>query len=160
MSHHNPDTRDASRLSRRTLLLAIAPGAAAVAGCSNPLAEETGPQERSFDVTITREDGEPTGRVDAADVEDVVQVNVGDTVHFTFTNETDEAVGVHDHATDEEFAIDAGGDGTLEYDATEEMIGRQDIEAWFTADAEADGDEVHDADATTLIVVEVRPQGS
>lgn len=75
-------------LGRRAFL----PGVAPTAGCSDALSGGGGPEDRSFDVTITVADGEPTGAVAGSDVEDVVRVRVGDVA--TFANETADPVGV------------------------------------------------------------------
>lgn len=147
-------------MGRRVLLLGGATGVASFAGCLDVLSNDSGPQERSFDVTITTADGELVGTVAGADIEDVVQVHVGDTAVFTFTNETDESVGVHDHASDTEVVIDPAGEQTLEFEVTEAMIGRQEIEAWVADEEDQGEDDGHSPDATAIVIVEVRPRGS
>lgn len=146
------------RLSRRAVLV----GAAALTtttGCLS-LSGESGPRERTFTVTITESDGVPAGSVAEADVEGVVRVFVGDTATFTFVNDAGRAVGVHDHASDEEFVVETGGERRFEFEVTEAMVGRQEIEAWFPEESEGQQGRGHDADATSIVVVEVRPQGS
>lgn len=147
-------------VSRRALLLASASGVAASAGCLDMLPNESGPQERTFDVTISTADSELVGTVADADVEDVVQVHVGDTAVFTFANETDQPVGVHDHASDAEVVIDPAGEQTIEFEVTEAMIGRQEIEAWFADETDQQEDDGHGMDTTAIVIVEVRPRGS
>lgn len=148
------------RTNRRVFLLGTATGVSAVAGCLGSLSGDTGPRERSFSVTVTASDGEPVGVVEAAEIEDVVQVHVGDTVSFTFSNDTDEPVGVHDHASDAEIVIAPADEQTLEFEVTEAMIGRQEIEAWFADDAGDQGAAEHAGDATPIVIVEVRPRGN
>lgn len=145
-------------LTRRAVLLGAA-GLTATTGCLS-LSGESAPQERTFTVTITENDGVPAGSVADAMVEGVVRVFVGDTATFTFVNEADRAVGVHDHASDEELVVEPGARGSVEYEATEAMVGRQEIEAWFTGESEGQQGGGHRADATSIVVVEVRPQGS
>lgn len=147
-------------VGRRALLWASATGVAAAAGCLDVLPGERDPQERTFDVAITTADDELVGTVEGADVEDVVQVYVGDTAVFTFANRTDEPVGVHDHASDADVAIDPGGEQTLEFEVTEAMIGRQEVEAWFADETDRREGDGHGADATAIVIVEVRPRGS
>lgn len=160
MSQPNHSTHDTPGMSRRVFLLGTATGAAASAGCLDMLPSESGPQKRTFDVTITVSDGELAGTVAEADVEDVVQVQVGDTAVFTFANETNELVGVHDHASDAEIVIDPDGEQTMEFEVTEAMIGRQEIEAWFAGETDQQEDGGHGREATAIVIVEVRPQGS
>lgn len=147
-------------VSRRALLSASAAGVAAAAGCLGVLPDRSGPQERRFDVAITTADDELVGTVEGADVEDVVQVHVGDTAVFTFANGTADPVGVHDHASDADVVIDPGAEQTMAFEVTEAMIGRQEIEAWFADETDRQGDDGHGVDATAIVVVEVRPRGS
>lgn len=158
MSEPTRGTSETPTTSRRALLLGAATGVAASAGCLGGLSGDDGPRERSFDVAITAPDGELVGTVAGADVEDVVQVRVGDTAAFAFGNETDAPVGVHDHASGAEVVIDPGGERTTEFEVTEAMIGRQEIEAWFADEADP-RDDGHGVDATTIVIVEVRPRG-
>lgn len=146
-------------MKRRGFLLGVTTSVVAVAGCQDVLSEDSGPQERSFDVTISASNGEPAGTVEGADIEDVVQVHVGDTVHFTFINDTGDSVGVHDHASDAELLVEPGAAQSLEFEVTEAMTGRQEIEAWFAAEADESAAS-HETDATTIVIVEVRPRGS
>lgn len=127
-------------------------------GCVGSLTDDDGPQERSFDVSITVSDGGPEATVEEAEVEDVVQVYVGDTVRFSFTNNTETRLGVHDHASDAEIVVDPGQQESIEFDVRESMIGRQEIEAWLAS--EGDEGEGHGAGATPIVIVEVRPRGS
>lgn len=152
--------RSAGSLRRRALVLAGVSGAVSLAGCGSLFGGDGGPQDRSFDVEVTLTGGELQGTVaGAGDVEDVVQVNVGDTVTFTFTNGTDEGIGVHDHATDAEVVLEPGGEETMEFEVRESMVGRQEIEAWLLEEGVEDADS-HGADATTIVIVEARPRGS
>lgn len=154
--HHNPPL---PKTNRRAFLLSTAAGITAVAGCLGDLSGDSGPRERSFSVTITTSGAEPDGTVEGAEVEDVVQVHVGDTVSFTFSNDAGEPVGVHDHASDAEIVIEPGDEGTMEFEVTEAMIGRQEIEAWFVDDTGNRENGEHGADATPIVIVEVRPRG-
>lgn len=131
-----------------------------LAGCSDGETESSGPQERSYTLTITSDSDTLEMQIDpAGDVEDVIQINVGDTVKFTVENEADSPVGFHNHANDEQVVIDAGGAHETSFEATEAMTGRQEIEGWIaTADGDDSGDG-HGGDATTLAIIEVRPRG-
>lgn len=160
MANSTSDPCETAKSSRRSLLLAGSSGIAALAGCLDGFSEESGPQERSFEVTITTSDGQLVGTVAEADVEDVVQVHVEDTVVFTFVNETGDLVGVHDHASDSDVRVASGGEQTIEFEVTEAMIGRQEIEAWFADETDQEDAEGHEQDATAIIIVEVRPRGS
>lgn len=157
MLRRNHGTRENPGLGRRTFLLGAVAGIASTAGCPDALSGPSGPEDRSFDVTITAADGELTGVVAESDIEDVVQVRVGDTATFTFANETADPVGVHDHASDSEVVVTPGDERSISFQVTEAMIGRQEIEAWVADEtAEEDG---HGTDATAIVVVEVRPRG-
>lgn len=162
MTSPHPTDHTGVTVRRRTVLFAGATGIAATAGCLGALSSDSGPQDHTFTVSITRSNGELSGRVaEATDVEDVVQVAVGDSVTLEFVNETDAYVGVHDHATDTEAIVDPGGETTMTFDVSEAMVGRRNIEAWIADDtARAENGDTHGADATTIVVIEVRPQGS
>lgn len=160
MPTSNPTQNEPSKIDRRTFLVSAVTCVVAVPGCLDLRSSTSGPQERTFTVTITTNNGEPAGSIEGADIEDVAQLHVGDTVTFTFTNETDQPVGVHDHATDAEIVIDPRMEEHIEFEATESMIGRQEIEAWFPEETASETNDGHTADATPIVIVEVRPQGS
>lgn len=160
MPASNSTQNEPSTLDRRTFIVGVVASVVAVPGCLDVRSSNSGPQERTFTVTITTEEGEPAGTIEGADIEDVAQIHVGDTVTFTFTNDTEQPVGVHDHATDAEIMIDPGMEQRIEFEATESMIGRQEIEAWFPDETDSETNDGHTADATPIVIVEVRPQGS
>lgn len=132
---------------------------ASVAGCLGDFSGSSGPRERTFQLTIDESGGSLDARIEPeGDVEGVVQVNVGDTVTFDVVNEAGTPVGVHNHATGEEVVIEGGGESTMEFEASEAMTGRQEVEGWLASDDSGEGG--HGGSATTLLVVEVRPRGS
>lgn len=151
-------SEETGNLPRRSVLSGIALTLGS-AGCMDALTGDQGPQERSFEVRITAEDDELDGDVSGDEtVNGLIQVFVGDTVTFTYNNETDDPVGVHDHPTDEEAVIDGGGETTFEYEVIEAMVGRHEIEAWVAGDS--DDAHAHEGEASTLVTIEVRPEGS
>lgn len=147
---------------RRTFLGASGSTMLVLAGCLGQ-SEPSGPQHRSYTLTITQPGDtlelqiEPSG-----EVADVIQINVGDTVEFAILNEADVPVGFHNHANDAEIVIDPGEQREMSFEATEAMTGRQEIEGWV---AEGEHDEEgahggHGGEATALAIIEVRPRGS
>ena len=169
--------QQSSGVGRRAVLLAGVPVVGSLAGCLGGIAGGSGPQERTYEVTITRSGGTLQASVDpSGDTAGVVQVNVGDTVTFDVTNEAGVPVGVHNHATDEEVVVEAGGSTTMEFEAVESMTGRHELEGYVAEGTEgghsegtegnhsegtAEGAEGgHGGETTPLIVIEVRPRGA
>lgn len=169
--------------TRRTVVTIGGVGLAALAGCTSlPGGGESGPQERTFEITIREENGALAATIEPqSEAEGVIQVNVGDDVTFTLENTLDHGVGVHNHVTDQEVTIEAGSSRTMEFTPTEEQVGRHELEA-FESDhqeddhgesedghdenedehdeTETDHDESEDDHGgTSLAVIEVRPQG-
>lgn len=130
-----------------------------LAGCLGG-SQPTGPQHRSYALTITRS-AETLGlRIEpAGDVADVIQIHVGDTVDFTIVNEAGVPVGYHNHANDAEIVLEPDERREMRFEATEAMTGRQEIEGWV-ADDEHGGGGGHGGDATSLAIIEVRPRVS
>lgn len=145
--------------SRRSLLVAAGSALVPLAGCLGGGSEPSGPQERSYTLTILRSGESLDLRIDpAGDVADVIKIRVGDTVHFTVVNQADVPVGFHNHADDVEIVIEPGAERSMTFEATEAMTGRQEIEGWVAEEEHGTGD--HGGEATTLAVIEVRPRGS
>lgn len=153
-----------SPLTRRTVLVAGGSAMVSLAGCLGG-SEPSGSQHRTNTLTITRSGEtlelqvEPSG-----EVEDGIQIRVGDTVEFTIVNEAGVTVGFHNHANDAELVIEPGEEHVLSFEATEAMTGRQEIEGWV-AESEHHG-EGHDEEnaqhgevTTALAIIEVRPRG-
>lgn len=135
------------RLSRRSVVTIGATGLASLGGCISLPFGRGGPEELTFEITLRGSDGEITASIDpAGDVEDVVQINVGDDVTFEFVNERDHPTGIHNHAIDEEVVIDQGTTHTTAFTPTEEMVGRHEVEAF---DAEGSGDHGHEEGTPT-----------
>lgn len=169
---------------RRSFLAGVA-GVAAVAGCLDLAGGGDGPQELSYEVTLTEQDGELAATVTpSGDVTDVVRVNVGDEVTFAFANERDGPTGVHDHVTDAEFVVEPGATHEETFTPSSGQVGRHEVEAFPASSggdhhgtatdhdhdgtatdhdggtATGDGGGDHGAESTVVAVVEVRPQGS
>lgn len=153
-----------SPLTRRTVLVAGGSALVPLAGCLDG-SDPSGPQHRSYTLTITRS-GE-TLELEirpAGEVADVIQINVGDTVEFTIVNDAGVPVGFHNHANDAELVIEPGEEHVMSFEATEAMTGRQEIEGWVI-ESEPDGEGhaeengAHGDGATTLAIIEVRPGG-
>lgn len=172
MGQQPHESRYLSAVTRRTVLVAAGSGVGGLAGCIDTPAGGSGPERREFALTISRSGDALEMRIDpAGDVEDVIRIFVGDTVRFDIANETDVPVGVHNHATDVEIVLDAGGQRTMAFEATEAMIGRHEIEGWVADDEHGDGEDDgegdgeqddggHGSGTTSLAVLEVRPRGS
>lgn len=161
MAEHGRSRRETRVVDRRALILAGATGIATVSGCVDPRSGGSEPQERTFEVRIRRSDGALVGSVPEAGEDGVVRVYEGDTAAFRFRNETADGVAVHEHASDTAVVVDAGGERTIEFEVTAAMVGRQEIEAWAPEEGPDDGaGDGHGTDATTILVVEVRPRGS
>lgn len=157
-------TDPSSTVRRRTVLVAGVSGLVSVAGCVGDLTDGSGHVPHTYELTIVRREQELAVRIEADGEErDVIRTHVGDTLTLEITNDTDDAVGVHNHANDEVFVVDPGDDRTTSFEVGEEMTGRQEIEGW-TVEATSGGDGTatpgeHGESATTLAVVEVRPGG-
>lgn len=151
MTHPMPSLR------RRTVLVGGGLTMASLAGCLGG-SDPGGPQHRTYTLTLTRSGEALDLQIDpAGEVEDVIQVRVGDTVEFTIENEAGVPVGLHNHANDAEIDIDPGDERTIGFEATEAMTGRQVIEGWVVE--AGDGADGHGEDATELAIIEVRPAG-
>lgn len=152
---------DAPIVGRRTVLGSGVAGLVALAGCLDNPFGSSGPRERTYEITVSRSGEALAVSIEpSSDVEDVVQVNVGDTVTFDIVNDAGAPVGIHNHATDEEIVVEAGGERTTEFEATESMTGRHEIEGWIAEDDSGTAEGEHGEDATALAVLEVRPRGS
>lgn len=151
-----------SSYDRRTVVVVSGSAMVGLAGCLGG-SEPSGPQNRSYTLTITRPEDTLELQIDpAGDVADVIQIHVGDTIEFTIINESDIPVGFHNHANDAEIVIEPGAQREMGFEATEAMTGRQEIEGWVV-DAEDGGegaDDGHGGGATALAIIEVRPRGS
>jgi plastocyanin len=147
---------------RRTFLLGSGSTILAFTGCIGQ-SEPSGPQNRSYTLTITRPGETLELQIEpAGEVADVIQIHVGDTVEFTITNAAAVPVGIHNHADDAEIVIEPDEQRVMTFEATEAMTGRQEIEGWV-AEGEYGEDGAHDehgGDATSLAIIEVRPRGS
>lgn len=153
-----------SNIRRRTVLVAGFTGLVTLAGCFDDLAGSTGNGPSTYDLTIIRSGQDLEMRIEAGgDQRDIIQTHVGDTLTFNITNDTEEAVGFHNHANDEVFVIDSNGKHTTEFEAGAEMTGRHEIEGWIVEGTSAGDTTVtpgeHGQSATTLAVIEVRPGG-
>lgn len=147
--------------TRRHFVLAMGSAMLSLAGCNGRGRSDSGPQEREYTLTITTEGDTIHLQIEpAGEVEDVIQVNVGDTVTFTVVNNTAAPIGFHNHATDAEIILEPGEERVMTFEATDAMTGRQEIEGWVadSNDEVSDGD--HGGDASTLAIIEVRPRGS
>lgn len=147
---------------RRTFLIAGGSTMLAMAGCLGQ-SEQSGPQNRSYTLTITRPGDTLELKIEpAGEVADVIQINVGDTVEFTIINEAEVPVGFHNHANDAEIVIETGEQRVMSFEATEAMTGRQEIEGWVVEDehGEEGAHDEHGGEATSLAIIEVRPRGS
>lgn len=152
-----------SQLCRRTVLAAGGSAILSLAGCLSDGSEPSGPQQRSYTLTLTRSGETVELQIDpAGEVADVIQISVGDTVEFTIVNDADVPIGFHNHANDAEIVVVAGAERTMTFEATEAMTGRQEIEGWVAegADGATETDGEHGGEATTLAVIEVRPRES
>lgn len=170
-------------VSRRTVLAAGATGVAATSGCLGALTGGGGPEERSITLAISGSMSEPSVAITPEPaVEGVVTVGVGDAVTLEFANELDSDFGVHNHVTDGETVVEAGGTATESFDVTEAMVGRHELEG-FSPGEHSEGTETHEGEhgdemgtetgtheggdqseeegehvgEVTLVVVEVRP---
>lgn len=147
--------------TRRAFLAVGASVLVPVAGCLGGGPDASGPEEHAYTMTITRPGETLELRIEPTpDVADVIQMHVGDTAEFTVLNRADDPVGFHNHATDSEITIEPGAERTVAFDATEAMVGRQEIEGWVVEDGTGSEDHGGHGDATTLVVIEVRPRGS
>lgn len=152
------DAMDAT-IDRRSVLLAGGAGVVSLAGCLGTDPGSSGPQERTYTLTITRPKETLESRIEpAGEIADVVRVHVGDTVEFTVVNETDVPVGVHNHANDAEVVIGPGERRVLAFEASEAMTGRQEVEGWVADAGDEEAPDGHGAEATVLAVIEVRPR--
>lgn len=143
---------------RRTVLVGGGLTMVSLAGCLGG-SEPGGPQHHSYTLTLTRSGEALELRIEpAGEVEDVIQVRVGDAVEFTIENDAGVPVGVHNHANDAEIVIEPGDERTMEFEATEAMTGRQVLEGWVVE--AGDGADGHGEEATELAIIEVRPEGS
>lgn len=145
-------------VSRRDMLGCAGAAIVGIAGCIE--GETDGPQERTYRLTLTRSGETIEGTVEpAGPVSDVVQITVGDSVALVVQNDADIPLGVHNHANDAEVIVDPGTVSDLSFEATEPMTGRQEVEAW-DAEGDAAESEGHGADASIVLYIEVRPEGS
>lgn len=168
-------------VSRRAVLGASASALASLAGCLGNSSGGNQPEEREFDLTITRSGGALDATLDPeSDTPGVVTVGVGDSVTFAVTNEASVPVGLHDHATDSELVLEPDASQTLQFTPTDSMVGRHEIEGYATEGGGGDdhgGDHDHDhgdgstaqetsgsddtgghgGETVTLLTVEIRP---
>lgn len=171
------------RLTRRGALIGGVTTLGVLAGCTD-LIGDGGPQTRSYDVTIVERDGSLAADVTPQTAPGVIQVNVNDDVTLHIENDLEEAIGVHNHVTDEETILSPGETHTMTFTPTDTVVGRHDLEAFRAPDEhdgggenqsdhdddshgnESDHDEEDDDDhdrhgeGRAVLVIEVRPAGS
>lgn len=152
--------RPSSGIRRRTVLVTGVSGLVSVSGCFGDISGGNGHGPHTYELTIDRPGQDLEMRIESGgESRDVIRIHVGDTAVLHISNDAGDAVGVHNHANDEQVVIESGTEQTMEFEATEEMTGRHEIEGW-TAEGDGNGTPAeHGADAASLGVIEVRPGG-
>lgn len=174
-----------SRRSRRCLLTIAATGLASIAGCIDTPFGDDGPESKRYDVILEESAGDVTASVDpAGDVEDVIQVRVGDDVTFEIDNRRETPTVFHNHVPHEEVTIPAGESASMTFTPAESQIGTHEVEVFDADEANTagEGEDGHDDDGHeddghedddhddedghaaddvfVILTVEVRPSGT